>query len=402
MKPSPQLLGAEFEDEVAKIYEALGYQVDKDVEIDGQQIDLVVSLDRPGVGKATYMVECKYKSTGKVTNQDVFDSLHVYAAIRRASPITGAVLVTNNGFTRSAKRAAIPHPDVVLMPSSRLKAETKILSRPTHLLKQYEGSLIFSTYVPQQGYGRLPNISKDGPLRDLGTTLSSWTLPAKQGVCFILGDYGTGKTTLLRRVRYLHLKRRAAGDNAPLPVFFLLRNFYKFDKLDDFVVHSFHENYHSIIEPDWFWQEAESRSLLLLLDGFDEISIESNTHVRQMLLARIAPLLDTKSPTLISCRPSYFIDTAEFDRLVLRHNLALAGPREGITRSSRNVAWSAQEKARDLRARIVHRYSESPSSLQRSAYPRSRIELLATPDEIHHFVRRIYDLTDFMKRPILL
>ncbi len=240
-----------------------------------------------------------------------------------------------------------------------------------------------------------------------------------------MGDYGTGKTTLLSRLRYLHLKHLADGKPAPLPVIFLLKNFYKFDKLDDFVTHSFHENYHSAVDPSWFWAEAAKGNFVLLLDGFDEISIKSNNQVRQMLLARIAPLLYTKSPTVISCRPSYFVNSVEFEKLVKQHNIALAGAGNSPTRSSRNALVSINEKASDLRARIVHRYVECQDAARRPEHPISKIELLefdtsqiksylsrfdnqfaqvtrSGTEQIYAFVTRIYDLTDLMKRPILL
>jgi hypothetical protein len=87
MKPSPTDLGAEFEDDIAETYQLLGYEVEKDVDIDGQQIDLLLSHNKPGIGKACYIVECKYKSKGKVDNQEVIDFIAVCNALRRSNMI---------------------------------------------------------------------------------------------------------------------------------------------------------------------------------------------------------------------------------------------------------------------------------------------------------------------------
>ena len=58
--------GNEFEDYVAYLYEGFGYSVERDVLLDGQQVDLLAKRQLPGAGPVRIAVECKYLSKGKI------------------------------------------------------------------------------------------------------------------------------------------------------------------------------------------------------------------------------------------------------------------------------------------------------------------------------------------------
>ena len=99
-------LGDAFELEVASHYEALGYEVEHDLDINGQQVDLLITRQLPGLGQVSYIVECRYKSHGVVGNQEVADFANVLSELQRQNQVHGGIMVSSRGFSRPAKRLA--------------------------------------------------------------------------------------------------------------------------------------------------------------------------------------------------------------------------------------------------------------------------------------------------------
>ncbi len=104
--PSRFTKGSDFEDYVASLYEDLGFEVKRNVNLSGQQIDLLISKNIIGVGRQQMIVECKYRSEGSVSNQAVIDLGAIVRTVADFNGIIKGILVTNSRFSADAAAVA--------------------------------------------------------------------------------------------------------------------------------------------------------------------------------------------------------------------------------------------------------------------------------------------------------
>lgn len=156
---------------------------------------------------------------------------------------------------------------------------------------------------------------------------------------------------------------------------------------------------------------------LLLLDGFDEITLRADQGRRAQLLQRLAPLLLSSSPTVLTSRPSFFISRAEYETALA----SLADPLEPRlghnVDMNRRVTQAMRGMAKAMPHLLPHReVVEAPETVtfelglledtQIDEYlercePRFAQVNLSWRD-VRTFINSIYDLSDLMKRPIQL
>ena len=110
----------QFEQYVASIYEHLGFSVTANVLLSGQQIDVLAQRIVSGLGRTRLIVECKYRSKGNVSNQELYDFATVFSAISQANNLDAAVMVTNSGFSAEAMQFAAQIGRIRLLTTSEL------------------------------------------------------------------------------------------------------------------------------------------------------------------------------------------------------------------------------------------------------------------------------------------
>lgn len=93
----------------------------------------------------------------------------------------------------------------------------------------------------------------------------------EQGELLLLGDPGSGKTTLLLEIAETLIREAEADPTQPIPVVFNLSAWRKqHTRLDEWLVEQLNQDYH--VPPKIGQRWVESGSLLLLLDGLDEVA----------------------------------------------------------------------------------------------------------------------------------
>jgi Restriction endonuclease len=105
MPKTTTALGKEFELYVASLYEALGFKVERNLNIKGHQVDLLIRRAIAGFGVIQSIIECKYLTVGTVSNQAVHDFAHYVARVRESIGISGGVMITNRDYSTDAKLA---------------------------------------------------------------------------------------------------------------------------------------------------------------------------------------------------------------------------------------------------------------------------------------------------------
>jgi len=421
-----------FERDVALAYERLGYKIEQDVDVAGQQIDILASKIVSGYGKLCIAIECKYKSKGKSGNQEVYEFSAQVAHLKKVGSVTGGCLVASNGFTRQAKKAVEADRTIELLTYTQLQEQVfGVQASMQDYAVQYEKSLIYSSYIPlsaTKGAGRIANVEEFS---------LNWLTKSKPGsLCCVLGDFGVGKTTLIERIKHRLAKRYLHAEAQLKPIVFRLRNYHRAGTLDGLIRMALREEFSQDVPLPFFWALAESGEFAFLLDGFDEMAKKSDAATRIGHMMVLAPLLSTHSRSILTCRPSFFTSSEELNGAIG----AILDDAEGRERSGTDAELSAphvysdtemrraearQNKSIRARKRMYSRQIRGgvgPSVrqvdytvLHINPYSAEQIQAFLQKhdaqfrdacgegwQDIYSFLQDVYDLSDLMKRPILM
>jgi hypothetical protein len=417
--------GREFERRVADAYRALGYQLTANIRVGGKQTDLLARRQIEGAPTIVLAVECR-DSERPVGNGDIFDFVARVIVHRNDGTVTGGVLVSSNGFTADARGAAAGHDFVRLLSWDELASEIlDVRHQMGERVAQYEASEIYHEYVSLSlfaapwGGGRVVGRVGD----DLLETWMGGSDPKHTKSLFVLADFGAGKTTVLRRFEYERARAYLVQKDTRVPLFVPLRAYRESHDVMSLLRGSFRDAYYRDLPSDLLWRRVQEGQFYLLLDGFDEMVERSDAARRLELFYALLPLLRSRSPTLVTSRPGYFVEPDELDNL-----LTTLRRHETVINASARPSSSSSLAADRLRRKLVRHNRESrPSAnandglsvrdvvladllpldepqirvfLDRRAARLERVD--TTPAAVMDFILRTYDLSDLASRPMLL
>ena len=402
--------GGGFEDAVQSIYEGLGFIVERNVRISGQQVDLVIRKSLAGIGMLKFLVECKFITRGSLPNQEVQDFVSFIRTAVGRDGITGGILVCSRDFSVNAKAVASLEDRVELKRMVDIERElfdvTELLR---HAVRDFEQGDIFNHYVPLDGSTTIQG--KSGKVLDVLGFLSRWSSTAiNGGLITILGDFGSGKTTLLQRLYYIAAKAAISSARQDrIPIFFALRDRQRYRSIEDYIEGVALKQFERKIPAGLFWQQLGAGRFVVTLDGFDEISTKVTVERRAQLFYDLSPLLTTRSPAIMSCRPSYFVSKSEFRSLMEKfenNSKRLLGAQISSVRISDRLMQKYTEKPEYLklaRVNTSHIELQTFDEMQIDTYLKRREGEFSVPwQKVKKFLLSIYDLSDLMSRPILL
>ncbi len=411
--------GEVFERYIASLYESLNFTVSTNINIRGQQVDIFAEKFIQGAGHTNLIIECKFLTKGNVSNQVV----HEFGAFMTSinNPIYRGVLVTNSDFTKDASTAAEAN-NITLLTQDQLEVEILGFKEPYFkAVKDFEKDEIFSEYIPQLGV--LNN--KDESVK-IEETIVNYSYNDWRRISFltVLADYGAGKTTLLERLNYIFAKKHLEGGRTK-PIFFELKRFHKHGDLDSFLINRFIKVFQKELPIELIWKGIERGDFLILLDGFDEMSPQVNSEIRNENFMKLAPLLLSNSNTIITCRPSYFISKDEYQKSVNRILKSNRPPRINDAKGKARANKRLQSK---IYQNLIAKYSDDNTIHTESRKIGARNEIITISDfsepqidaylekfdekfkllcgaswiEVKNFLVSIYDIRSLLKKPILL
>ena len=417
--------GDRFEREVTNVYRMLGYAVTSNVSFEGFQIDLFATRRQPGAGETRLMIECKYKSVGTVSNEELSKLSNTFTEAGRQGGCHKAVMVTNAGFSAAAKAFAANRPHLVLTTLKELEEESfDLYAAYGRAKREYQGQAIHALYVPLKGQGTLPCQSKvTEAFPDLEAALIRWINTGEHGFLTVMADFGAGKTTLLERIKYHYSDLYERSQSRVKPLLFRAKDLHKFSNISDYVMSTVAAEFKSVSDSGLVWRMIGDGAFLLLIDGFDEVAHQVDLKTRRTYLAALSALFNTPSHTIMTCRPTFFIGSEEYDSLIAEvledEHTKLERPASRELQVDRSAAVQrmttdlirSQQSRRNLapiRALNVGRIELLPFSPEQiDAYLARRNEefqkaLGVDWNAVKDFLIAVYDIRDLMTRPILL
>ncbi len=268
--------GDRFEQRVGRLFELLGFVVGR--------LSCLRSTGRPQTGRAeevrisnVFLVECKDQASRVTVAQ--LDAFHakIHAARSSVLPHVGGIFVTTVGFTREVRAQA---PSLGILTTTISELELSLIDlRPIVLsqLRELEHDRGVAGFVEPRLH--LDGQSIDAPALDYCT---NWLRTPRQNHLTLLGDYGTGKTTLLRKLavtlahRYLD---PSSGSGTPAPIYVDMREFSHVVSLRQIMLDLLDRSQVHLSSYEAFSHVFTEGRIVLLLDGFDELAGESNLQV---------------------------------------------------------------------------------------------------------------------------
>lgn len=140
--------------------------------------------------------------------------------------------------------------------------------------------------------------------------LTEWLINDNQNFLAILGEYGTGKTTLCRYIAYKLSSQNDSKLGDPkkrIPFLFYLRNF-RGENLEDYILSALNRNGIEDINAENFLSKIDNGEIILIFDGFDEMAQNIETDEKRRNFRKIEALIErsSKSKILLTCREEYF------------------------------------------------------------------------------------------------
>lgn len=427
---SEALPGKGFERRVAAAYRELGYRVIPNTRVAGKQTDLLAQRFISGAPSISLAIECKDQSR-PVGNEQAMAFVNRIVTHRAANRIIGGVLVSASGFTADARQAVDDHPYISLLSWEELVADlVDIRSELKAIVRDYEASVAERHYLPLSTETLSWSTLRptDGPSVPLNDLLDRWkdNPDSDRGApnsIFVLGDFGAGKTTLLRNLEYELAKAYLALDDTRAPLFVALRHFRDSQDVGTLLRASFRDAYQRDMPGDLIWQQLQDGRFYVLLDGFDEMAERSDPDRRLELFHKLLPVLRSRSRTIVTSRPGYFVGRGELEGLLEE----LHAHEAQVTEVTSPVEGGSGLPAGLLRRKLIARHREVPMAnvgIGMSLAGTATFKLLplstqrigefldrhapelegagSSPTSLMDFISRTYDLTDLASRPLLL
>lgn len=305
--------GKRFEKMVADLYRLLGFEVTEDVQLSGMQMDLVIA-DRRGGLRTQAVVECKDTRITAHERDQILARQHV---VQRQFPHYLWIAVSSQGFTADS-RVAFDAAGVYCLTYAELLRELVPLDRyVTGLITDYE------TWVQEHWHGEdwfiRPTLVTNITYESLPalTHLSRWLGNPQANLLVLLGDLGTGKSTLTNFLTY-HLARSFRDDplRHPAPVLIPLKDVRKENSLESMVISHFSSHGLPDIRFSNVIHLVRLGQIILLFDAFDEMAERVRWEVTLGNFRELRRAAEVPGKVLLTCRTHYFKDRDEQVRVI--------------------------------------------------------------------------------------
>jgi len=384
--------GIEFEKTVELLLQVKGYKVTRNNLINGTQIDLLATKADP-LNNISLVVECADRKNA-IGVDLVKEKAAVLLSLQGEQSIYRLMFVSSCGFTAEAKAFADSQAKLTLLSLSEL--ESLIVDLTPYIqsyLQNYEKSLgmfkdanLYSHYIDLSARDE-----HRAPIPSLERYVSKWLMNDGNSLLFLLGDYGAGKTSFSRNLVYtmLRAKYRDASPTRFIPILINLRDSRGTFDLRQVVVNTLTSQYGvNLASFSVFERLCSTGKVLIILDGFDEMSDRCDAATITDAFAQIYLFATLDAKVLLTCRSNFFKSHA--DVIELLRSFSISIPVEG---ESPPIELSLKEQGTVL-------YVENLNAHQIKEFVKKRFG--SKTDAMLSTINRIHDLSDLSTRPVLL
>lgn len=410
------------EHEVEMIFRAAGYDTQRNIEVGGFEFDLLATRDEFAGLRVNIAVECKHREKAAVSNTDIHEFLNAYNASRERLNLAHGIVVTNTRFSRQAHEAINQHSAFRLLTFSNL--EDELLGAHAYLnsaAKHYRSHLK-SRFIDLSADSQTPEGTSE-VVPQIVQHLASRIATEDQLFAVVLGDFGSGKTTVAEQLHQACAEAYLTKKGDVYPFIFYLRTLAQFDTEQSYIGAQMTQ-YSRAVSAELFPRIQNSRRTLLILDGFDEVATHSTAEERLALFSRVMRISQRASHLILTSRPSTFTNLYEINALIknlIARDFTLAQKSKKLVRR----ADEDRDKALARTTRLVRQHrvgdeyrlfpAEASSVLYLRPFTRSNIidylepfaELIQqkhgmTIPQVYDLLSKVYDVTDLITRPLLL
>lgn len=386
--------GKSFEAEIESIFKLLGYETHRNLEIDGNDIDIYAEIDS-GIVKQRVAVECKDLSNN-VSVEEVNKFCSIFVTLRAINKIDTGIVVARMGFSPNALNKAqslgvtcLSYTDLMarlldFMPYLRkfvydyenFQEYTSGQRKP--IVEIMQRCDLHSFYVDLRCFDMYGNV-----YNPIDRFLEDWLKDPSRNHLSILGDYGTGKSSFCLQLAYKLAKNYLKDPiSNRIPVFISLRDYATAVNAQQLVTDLLLNQY-GIHLPNYvvFQKVLESGKLVLILDGFDEMATKVDKRITLRNFEELSKLVVPNSKTILTCRTHYFKS----------HTHAL----ELLSTSEQTELMKSILRRPNFEIIELLDFDESQIIMLLKRHTKNW-------SEYWRHIQRTYNLEDLAKRPILL
>jgi WD40 repeat protein len=296
-----------FEDAVAVLYRMLGFEVKRNQTIDEIQIELLTENRKGGIATST-VIECHEKSLDTGRLDGLIDR---QKRIRLHSPRMNFLVVTSQSLTDAARKriesAGIEHITYPELLREVIPMEGYIDKRMSEYEKwrseHWDGNdwFIRPDVITGGNSHRHPALEE----------IAAWLGGNRSNLLALLGDVGTGKTTLAGFLAYEMAKAYKLDPlRHPAPVLIELQDVRKETSLESIVISHFRkyltDNELNDFSISRFEHLVRNGKIVLLFDAFDEMAERMRPEVIWKNLNELIKPSRQGGKVFLTCRTHYF------------------------------------------------------------------------------------------------
>jgi WD40 repeat protein/MinD-like ATPase involved in chromosome partitioning or flagellar assembly len=303
--------GKSFEERVAHLLRLLGYTVEREQLIDSNRIDLVARKRADFGREEIYFVECKNHQA--VIPKETVQIFRTWldGPTARQMQARGMVVAAKD-FSPAARSFAREQGLQALTFDELERSLFDFSPYLARIRQRYEASPIAATYVDQ--LLRLEKKPDNQPAQMLPHALD-WIGGAGSRLWLVLGDYGTGKSTLVERLAYELARRCESDPESPAPITINLRSFPNAISLESLIREHLEAELRTVLNPEIVLHLLDAGRVVLLLDSFDEMGVaQAGRSVEEQFRQLARPTASAGRTArgnriLITSRSHFFRDT---------------------------------------------------------------------------------------------
>jgi tRNA A37 threonylcarbamoyladenosine biosynthesis protein TsaE len=328
---SSDMSASEFESLIGNIFCSNGYHVDRNVNINSANVDLIVQkIGDPFSIKTFVEVTLSYVNNDKYALDNTKYSL---IKQKEAYKHSKCVIVSKKGFAPPTKERATEagvecltyeefrrkmlityaYEEYVLGPNPELMGKQLACYDQNEAIQPnpvwFDLLNLESVYIN-------PIVIDNNKEVEALEWFDDW-LNLDSGWVTLIGDYGTGKTALTNMLLLRWMRRYHKNIDFPMPVRIELRHFAR--RMDyDGLLHHFLDNYRlRELDLRYLKYMIEEGKAILLLDGYDEMAQKMDLNDRRAMLKAFSEASKGKAKGILTSRPNYFTEEDDLNIIEL-------------------------------------------------------------------------------------